>query len=404
MTSSIKLLGFLATTLILSYIGWNTYQYFFLISQPTVAIIGIEPDGSYAGDVGAAITGRDDYKIARLTVKVDDKPIIDHVKIGRRSFEYPFTLQTKTLTQGKHSLDVEVENGGYTRKKANTSLSFYVNNQPLQAAFVKNEADAKVPQGRTLHVQFQTSNELKNGTITTLAKTYPCFRESDRGLVYECFIPIETEETPGEYLMTIEAEDRMGNKMKLEGKFQVTSFPFKKQTIKIDPEKMKAEKEAGIPQKQFEEAIDELTKKSPHEKLWHGGFITPLEVTDPKQITTEYGVIRATQDRGLRQHKAIDLYATPKSVVWAPQDGIVVMKSRFSHSGNTVVIDHGWGILSLFFHLDSFDPVEVGEKIKKGNPLGTLGKTGYATGYHLHWEMRIGNVAIDPMEWTKPGF
>ena len=94
----------------------------------------------------------------------------------------------------------------------------------------------------------------------------------------------------------------------------------------------------------------------------------------------------------------------PKSVVWAPQDGVVVMKARFAHSGNTVVIDHGYGILSMFFHLDSFAPIEVGETIKKGNPIGTLGKTGYATGYHLHWELRIGNVPVDPMEWTKPGF
>ncbi len=404
MTSSIKLLSFLGVMLIASYIGWNTYQYFFLISQPTVTVTGIEPEGSYAGDVAAAVKGQDDYKVARLTLKVDGKPLIDNVKIGKKSFEYPFTLETKTLSQGKHTLDVELINGAYNQRAASLSLVFYVNNTPLQAAFVKNEADAKVPQGRTLHLQFQTNNELKQATVKTLSKTYNCFRESDRALVYECFIPIETEETPNEYLMTVEAEDRVGNVARLEGKFQVVSFPFKKQTIKLDPEKLKAENEAGLSEKQFETEIEELTKKSPQEKLWHGTFITPIEIKDPKQITTEFGVIRATQERGLRQHKALDLYTTPKSVVWAPQDGIVVMKNRFGHSGNTVVIDHGWGILSLFFHLDTFAPIELGDKIKKGNPLGTLGKTGYATGYHLHWEMRVNNVAIDPIEWTRPGF
>ena len=92
---------------------------------------------------------------------------------------------------------------------------------------------------------FKRAMSLRQATLKTLAKSYHCFRESERALIYECFVPIETEEAPGEYLMTIEAEDRIGNIAKLEGKFQVTSFPFKRQTIKIDPEKMKAEKEAG---------------------------------------------------------------------------------------------------------------------------------------------------------------
>ena len=61
-------------------------------------------------------------------------------------------------------------------------------------------------------------------------------------------------------------------------------------------------------------------------------------------------------------------------------------------------------ILSLFFHLDSFGNNAIGDKIKKGNPLGTLGMTGYASGYHLHWEMRIMMIPIDPMQWTKHDF
>ena len=399
-----KFLTFLAITAAFAYVGWRTYNYFFLISTPTFELIGIQPKGSYAGDVQAAVKGHDDFKVARLTIKVDGKPLVDQVKIGRRNFEYPFVLPTKILEPGKHTLDIEIENGAYHKKKASQSFSFFVDNSPLQAAFVKNESDAKIPQGRTLHVQFQANKELKEANLKTLSKVYPCMRESDRTALYECFVPIDTEEVPNEYLMTIDAVDPVGNTITLQGKFQVVAFPFKKQTLRLESEKMKAENEAGASEKQFEAEIEELTKKSPHQKLWHGNFITPIEVKDPKQITTEYGVTRATQERGLRQHKALDLYAAPKSVVWATQDGIVALKSRFAHSGNTVVIDHGWGILSMYFHLDTFAPIEVGEKIKKGNPVGTLGKTGYATGYHLHWEMRVGNVAIDPMEWTNPGF
>ena len=53
---------------------------------------------------------------------------------------------------------------------------------------------------------------------------------------------------------------------------------------------------------------------------------------------------------------------------------------------------------------EDFADIEVGQKVAKGNPVGTMGKTGYAQGYHLHWEMRLNNIAIDPMQWTKANF
>lgn len=118
-------------------------------------------------------------------------------------------------------------------------------------------------------------------------------------------------------------------------------------------------------------------------------------------ISTDFGVLRTTQERGKYRHNAVDLLGTPRAVVWADQDGVIVIKDRFVHSGNTICIDHGCGVISLFFHLDDFANVAVGQKIKKGSPIGTLGKTGYASGYHLHWEVRIHNIQVDPMQWTK---
>ena len=147
--------------------------------------------------------------------------------------------------------------------------------------------------------------------------------------------------------------------------------------------------------------MDELLKKSPHEKLWRGPFCAPIDVA---RVTCDFGTIRTTQEKGRYMHKGLDLANAPKSVVWAPHDGIVVHKERYAFTGNTVIIDHGWGILSLFFHLDNFADIQVGQKVAKGNPIGTLGKTGYATGYHLHWEMRVNNVQVDPMQWTKTNF
>jgi len=61
-------------------------------------------------------------------------------------------------------------------------------------------------------------------------------------------------------------------------------------------------------------------------------------------------------------------------------------------------------VFSMYFHLEDFADIEIGDLVKKGNPVGKLGKTGYATGYHLHWEIRVNNVAINPLQWAEKNF
>lgn len=404
MISQLRIFIFASIACVTLWTCWRFYGYFFSKTSPELSLIGIESDGWYSGDIQCIVKGKDNYKVSDIAVSLDGKPLVPKCRINRKEFECPFTIPTKTLTNGKHVLNVEVQNSTFNKAKETVNISFYVDNTMLQAAFVKGDSDSKVFQGRTLHVQFQVNKEIKKAVTTVLSKNYNCFPESPNSLIYECFIPIECDEAPNEYMLSVEITDKVGNSITLENKFQVVLYPFKKQQLHLKNEKIKEENQIGLPEKQLESEIEELTKKSPQQKLWQGIFYTPVEIKDPKQITTDFGVIRTTQERGLRCHKALDVYATPKSVVWAPQDGNVVLKNRYAHSGNTVIIDHGYGILTLLFHLDTFASIEVGEKIKRGNPVGTLGKTGYATGYHLHWEMRINNVAIDPMEWTKRDF
>ena len=82
----------------------------------------------------------------------------------------------------------------------------------------------------------------------------------------------------------------------------------------------------------------------------------------------------------------------------------MIIKDRYVMSGNTIVLDHGCGIFTLYYHLEDFADIEIGDFVKKGNPMGRIGKTGYATGYHLHWELRVNNVSVDPFQWTEETF
>jgi len=406
MISRIITLIFLLFIGLTGFAGWRAYHYFLDTHAPTVAVLGIDPNGYYAEEVPCTLKAEDDYKINDISVYLDGKPLINKYKVNGKSCMQQFTIATKSLSNGIHTLKAEVTNSTYKAATTTAEVPFTVDNLPLQIASVRPESDYRVFQGRTLHVQFQVNKEIKQATLKALSEEYPCFPESKNSLIYECFVPITCEENPNEYMMTIQVIDKVGTSATLDLKFQVIPFQFKKQNLHVDSAVVEAEKAAGVAAQQLEADIERCAKASIKEKLWHGVFYPPIDIAS---ITTEYGTIRTTQERGRYAHKAVDIINKPKSVVWATQNGIVVIKERYGHSGNTIVIDHGYGIFSLFFHLDTFADISVGDRITRGNPIGTLGKTGYASGYHLHWEMRITSpsgqtIPVDPMQWIKPTF
>jgi len=394
----IRYISALIVSVIVSWLSWGLYAYFFDTTMPLLNINGLKNESYYCGDMPCFISSN---KTGDISVWLDDQPLTNKFKLKTYHQEYPFVIPTKTMTNGRHMLKAELVDTTFHQNRTITEHIFYVDNTPLQAALIKPDSSYKVFQGRTLHVQLQVNKEIKTAKVKALTHEYICFPESKNSLIYECFIPITCEEQPNEYLFSADVLDKVGNTLHLDNKLQVVMYPFKKKTLRVSPEKIEEEEKLGFDNKKLEEMIIEIIKNSPREKLWRGAFCTPIDI---ERISSEFGTIRTTQHKGRYAHKALDVINAPKSVVWATQDGIVVLKDRFAFSGNTVIVDHGWEIISLLFHLDDFANISVNEKIAKGNPIGTIGKTGYATGYHLHWEMRVNNIPIDPMQWTKTTF
>jgi len=391
---TIKRVATLGALALLGFAGWRGYQHFFDTTTPVVQISGIEAQRCYAGEMNCTVSCS---KAGSISAWIDDKPLISQFDIGSNR-PHPFSVPTRTIANGQHTFKLELIDSTFNRNSTAIERSFNVDNTPLQAYLLVPEGEHRVLQGRTLHVQFQVNKDIEHATVEALSNNYDCYAETKNSRIYEAFIPISCEERASEYLYNVTITDRVGSTLTLENKFQVVPFPFKKQTLTMSDEKVKEEEELGRDSRELAEELERLTAASPKEKLWRGEFCQPIDV---QRVTCDYGTIRTTQHKGRYAHKALDVINTPRSVVWSTQNGIVVLKDRFAASGNTVVVDHGCGILSLFFHLDDFAKIEVGQKIAKGEPLGKLGKTGYASGYHLHWEMRIGNIPVDPMQWTR---
>jgi murein DD-endopeptidase MepM/ murein hydrolase activator NlpD len=133
----------------------------------------------------------------------------------------------------------------------------------------------------------------------------------------------------------------------------------------------------------------------PHEngRSWTGDFINPLE----GEIITPFGVRRIINNVSKSPHTGIDVAGEKGAKIRAPNSGVVVLVDKQFFSGTSVVLDHGQGIYTMFFHLSKV-LVKPGQMVRKGDVIALVGSTGRATGPHLHWGVRIQGARVDPLE------
>ena len=121
-------------------------------------------------------------------------------------------------------------------------------------------------------------------------------------------------------------------------------------------------------------------------------FIWPVE----GRISGVYGSRRILNGKPKRPHYGLDIAAPEGTAIKAPADGVVTINQPdLFYTGVTVMLDHGHGLSTLYIHMSKSD-VEIGQKLKQGDVIGAVGKTGRATGPHLHWGMSLFGMRLDP--------
>lgn len=137
------------------------------------------------------------------------------------------------------------------------------------------------------------------------------------------------------------------------------------------------------------------------EQEWRGPFKPPVSADPvygygaPTRYSGAANVEMATDSLFGEYHRGMDYLVPPGTVVQAPAPGRVVMAAPQILTGNTLVLDHGQGVLSVFFHLSRAD-VKEGEWVESRAPVGLSGDTGIAAAPHLHWAVYVHGVAVDP--------
>lgn len=121
------------------------------------------------------------------------------------------------------------------------------------------------------------------------------------------------------------------------------------------------------------------------------------------RISTLFGSQRIYAGEPGSYHSGIDIARPTGTTVLAPADGVVILAAAkpFTLEGNLLMVDHGAGLNSAFMHLSRID-VRVGEHVRRGQPIGAVGKTGRATGPHLHWSLKWRDARIDPLLLAGP--
>ncbi len=147
-----------------------------------------------------------------------------------------------------------------------------------------------------------------------------------------------------------------------------------------------------------EGGLVELAKKSRAEILWHGPFRQLPNGQVMAGFAEKRTYVYGGKEVDTQYHLGYDLASNQRSPVPAAQRGAVMLAEHYGIYGNTVILDHGYGLMSLYSHLSSF-AVKVGDTVEQGQTLGNTGTTGLAGGDHLHFGVIVHGLQVDPLEW-----
>jgi murein DD-endopeptidase MepM/ murein hydrolase activator NlpD len=203
-------------------------------------------------------------------------------------------------------------------------------------------------------------------------------------------VPVDIDTAPAKYNINITAgEDRY--------KTEITVRHHEFKTIKLTLPEEKVTLSPEDEQRAASE-VELLNKIWPENTApaWNGRFKSPIDTA----VSTAFGVKRIMNEKKTSVHKGTDFRGETGASVKAINSGIVVLTEDLFFGGNTLIVDHGMGLYSVYMHLSKFS-ASKGEKVSKAQVIGSVGSTGRASGPHLHMSVRLNGMSINPESLFK---
>lgn len=248
-------------------------------------------------------------------------------------------------------------------------------------------------QGSPIFLTVELKRPARRVTGNFVNKPITFFCDSQEKKTWHALAGVDLDAQPGEYGLDITATLVGGRVAHWTQKVTIAAGDFKTGDINV-PENYVNPSDAE--QKQI--ANDEVLKKRAYahsalHPLWSGDFIKPVNAAS----TPTFGESRILNEEKTSLHTGTDFPVHEGSPVMVSNSGTVVLVRDLFYEGNTVIVDHGLGLFTVYLHMSRID-VHEGDKLEKGARLGLSGASGRVTGPHLHLGVRWSGVWLDPVQ------
>ncbi|MBU0686939.1 MAG: M23 family metallopeptidase [Candidatus Margulisbacteria bacterium] len=279
-------------------------------------------------------------------------------------------------------------------KRIATLLFLVILASAVAAEVDLNVSYPAISRGRTLTVKLITDEKISEVKGEFLSKPLYLYDVNDG---YRAYIPIPLTASPGYYPLSISYQDADGNDQEITKQIKIKPGVFRLASFSVPVTKTKLMKRPKV-MDDWVHIEKVLVKENPHQ-LWEGTFIYPLK---NYYITLPFGARETVNGQKRGQHRGVDFGSElkEKTDIFAVNSGEVVLARWLDVFGGTVVIDHGQGVHSLYYHLSKVF-VEPEQIVEKGAIIGKMGTTGASNGIHLHLGLSVHNVRVEPLQWLK---
>lgn len=251
-----------------------------------------------------------------------------------------------------------------------------------------------VQQGQAMIIAVRTAEP---ATIEGTLFDRPLLFVQEAGAYY-AVAGIHTFTEPGLYEMTLSAVDGSGQRVSMTSGVVVMEGAYGYERIDLPPSRANLLDPAIVAAE--EQRVEEVRGTFTPTRVWHSPFERPVEAP----ISSYFGTRRSYNGSPYSSyHGGVDFSTGRGTPVRAPADGTVVLAEALTVRGNAVVLDHGWGVLTGYWHLSSI-AVTPGQQVRSGDVIGHVGNTGLSTGAHLHWEVWAGGVSVDALQWLSASY
>ncbi len=240
-------------------------------------------------------------------------------------------------------------------------------------------------------------------TISGKFMDYPVHFFSDKSGSYVSLQGVHAMTDPGLYplSLTIEIPEKGGYHFSQMVNVGAVEYPYD-QPLTVDPTTI--DPEITKPEEEDWRALAEPFSAV---KLWDGKFKLPSSLSEEFCLETNdcwssrFGNRRSYNGSTYSYfHSGLDIVGQTGTDIYAPAAGVVVYTGTLTVRGNATMIDHGWGVYTGYMHQSEI-LVNVGDHVEAGQLIGKVGETGRVEGPHLHWEVWVGGVQVDPLDWLN---